>query len=104
MMRSQTPMTSPRVGEATGKIISYSLALDGSDGQIKCEVRIGCTIGRGGSAVATDGTPTYCTIDYTGFDYQQFSERVVLFDQVDTSVGYQPPGAAMRLPPRSALR
>jgi hypothetical protein len=93
-LRKNAFLVEPRVGEALGKIIGYSLALDGSDGQIKCEIRIGCTIGRGGSAVATDGTPTYCSIDYTGFDYQQFSERVVLFDLVDTSVGYQPPSAA----------
>src|SRR6185436_19840581 len=57
----------------------------------KCEVRIGCTIGRGGSAVAAGGEPTYATIDYTGADYQQFTGRTVLFD---TSVGYEPPGAA----------
>ena len=62
-----------------GKIIGYSIALDGSDGRINCEVRIGCTIGRGGSAAATDGTPTYCTVDYAGADYQQFIERTVLF-------------------------
>src|SRR5580765_4663636 len=60
----------------------------GSDGRIKCELRIGCAIGRGGSAVAAGGDPTYCEVDYTGADYQQFTGRTVLFD---TSVGYQPP-------------
>jgi hypothetical protein len=49
------------------------------------------TIGRGGSAVASGGEPTYATIDYVGADYQQFTGRTVLFD---TSVGYQPPQAA----------
>jgi hypothetical protein len=87
-LRKNAFLVEPRVGEALGKIIGYSIALDGSDGRVNCEVRIGCTIGRGGSAVATGGTPTYCSIDYVGFDYQQFIGRTVLFD---SSVGYEPP-------------
>jgi hypothetical protein len=89
-LRKNAFLIEPRVGEALGKIIGYSLALDGSDGRIKCEVRIGCAIGYGGSAVAAGGDPTYCSIDYVGADYQQFTGRTVLFD---TSVGYQPPSA-----------
>jgi hypothetical protein len=93
-LRKNVFLIEPRVGEALGKIIGYSVALDGSDGRINCEVRIGCTIGRGGSAVETEGTPTYCTVDYAGFDYQQFNDRVVLVAPLDSSVGYQPPIAA----------
>jgi hypothetical protein len=92
-LRKSAFLAEPRAGEATGKIIGYSVALDGSDGRINCEVKIGCTIGYGGAVAAADGTPTYCTIDYTGSDYQQFINRVVLFP-LDTSVGYQPPVAA----------
>ena len=77
-LRKNAFLIEPRVGEALGKIIGYSIALDGSDGRINCEVRIGCAIGRGGSATATDGTPTYCSIDYAGADYQQFIDRTVL--------------------------
>jgi hypothetical protein len=91
-LRKNAFLAEPRIGEALGKIIGYSIALDGSNGQIKCEVKIGCTIGYGGSVAAADGTPTYCTIDYAGPDYQQFVNRVVLFP-LDTSVGYQPPVA-----------
>jgi hypothetical protein len=91
-LRKNAFLAEPRVGEALGKIIAYSLALDGSDGRINCEVRIGCTIGRGGTVAAADGTPTYCTIDYAGADYQQFINRTVLFP-LDTSVGYSPPAA-----------
>jgi len=90
-LRKNALLVELRVGEALGKVIGYSLALDGSDGRIKCEVRIGCAIGRGGTALAAGGEPTYATIDYTGADYQQFTGRTVLFD---TSVGYQPPSAA----------
>jgi hypothetical protein len=89
-LRKNVFLAEPRVGEALGKIIGYSLALDGSDGRINCEVRIGCAIGRGGSAVASGGLPTYAEVAYTGADYQQFTGRTVL---VDTSVGYAPPNA-----------
>ena len=92
-LRKNALLLEPRVGEALGKIIDYSVALDGEDGRINCEVRIGCTIGRGGSALANDGTPTYCTIDYTGSDYQQFIDRVLIAAFEDSSVGYQPPNA-----------
>jgi hypothetical protein len=91
-LRKNAFVAEPRIGEATGKIIGYSVALDGSDGRIKCEVKIGCTIGYGGDVAAAEGDPTYCTVDYTGADYQQFINRVVLFP-LDTSVGYQPPEA-----------
>jgi hypothetical protein len=88
-LRKNAFLAEPRVGEALGKIIGYSLGLDGSDGRINCEARIGCAIGRGGSATAAGGTPTYCEIAYTGADYQQFAgQTLVLFD---SSVGYAPP-------------
>jgi hypothetical protein len=87
-LRKNAFLAEPRLGEALGKIIAYSLALDGADGKVKCEVKIGCAIGLGGSAVAAGGEPTYAEVAYTGADYQQFTGRTVLFD---TSVGYQPP-------------
>lgn len=89
-LRKNAFLVEPRVGEALGKIIGYSVALDGSDGRIKCEVRIGCTIGRGGSAVASGGEPTYASIDYVGADYQQMTGRTIL---LGPSVGYEPPNA-----------
>jgi len=92
-LRKNAFLAEPRVGEAVGKIIGYSLALDGADGQVKCEVRIGCAIGRGGAVAAVAGEPTYCTVDYAGADYQQFTGRVVLLDPADTSVGYEPPAS-----------
>jgi hypothetical protein len=89
-LRKNAFLIEPRVGEALGKIVGYSISLDGSDGRINCEMRIGCTIGRGGSAVASGGEPTYASVDYVGADYQQFTGRTVLFD---ASVGYEPPNA-----------
>ena len=89
-LRKNVFLAEPRIGEAVGKVIGYTLALDGRDGRVHCEVRIGCAIGRGGSAVAAGGEPTYCEEAYCGADYQQYTGRTVLFD---TSVGYQPPNA-----------
>ena len=89
-LRKNAFLVEPRIGQAVGKIISYSIALDGSDGRVNCGIRIGCAIGRSGTVAAADGGPTYCTIDYAGPDYQQFINRTVL---LDTSVGYQPPAA-----------
>jgi hypothetical protein len=94
-LRKSAFLAEPRVGEALGKIIGYSIALDGSDGRVNCEVRIGCPIGRGGLVTAADGTPTYCSTAYTGSDYQQFVGRMTLVGAfTDSSVGYEPPIAA----------
>lgn len=92
-LRKNVFLIEPRIGEATGKIIGYSIALNGSDGRVDCQIRIGCAIGRGGSQVLTEGTPTYCTVDYAGADYQEFNDRLVAFAPLDTSVGYAPPSA-----------
>jgi hypothetical protein len=94
-LRKNVFLAEPRVGEALGKIIGYSIALDGADGRVNCEIRIGCTIGYGGIVTAIEGTPTYCSVDYVGADYQQFLDRTILVDAfTDSSVGYQPPDAS----------
>lgn len=92
-LRKSAFLSEPRIGEALGKIIGYSIELDGADGAIKCKVSMGCAIGYGGTVTATEGTPTYCTIDYCGPDYQVFTGRTVMFP-ADTSVAYSPPIAA----------
>jgi hypothetical protein len=94
-LRKNAFLAEPRVGEALGKIVSYSIALDGSDGRVDCEIRMGCCIGYGGNVTATEGVPSYCSVDYVGFDYQRFVDRTVLVTAfTDSSVGYQPPDAA----------
>lgn len=90
-LRKNCFVSEPRIGEALGKIIGYSIALDGSDGRIACEIKVGCAIGRGGSAVTAGGTPTYAEAAYTGADYQVFIGRRVAFDD---SITYEPPPAA----------
>jgi hypothetical protein len=89
-LRKNASLSEPRVGNATGKIIAYSIALDGADGQVKCEIHMGCPIGRGGVQTATAGSPTYCDVSYVGVDYQQFINRTVLVSAFgDSSVGYE---------------
>lgn len=90
-LRKNVYLVEPRIGVALGKAIGYSVALDGNDGRINCEVRIGCTIGKGGSTSAVAGSPTYCSIDYVGSDYQQFTGRIIPI--FNSSVGYQQPAA-----------
>jgi hypothetical protein len=93
-LRKSVFLAEPRVGEALGKVIGYSISLDGSDGRVGCEVKIGCAIGRGGLVTEVDGTPVYCSVSYVGDDYQQFTDRTILVDAfTDSSVGYQPPNA-----------
>jgi hypothetical protein len=93
-LRKNVFLAEPRVGQALGKVIAYSISLDGADGRINCEIRIGCAIGKGGIITAMNGEPTYCSIDYTGTDYQQFLDRTVLVTGfADSSVGYGPPSA-----------
>jgi hypothetical protein len=87
-LRKNAYLVEPRIGNATGKIIGYSLGLDGSDGKIKCEVKIGCAIGHGGSHTSTAGTGHYASTNYVGGVYQQLSGQM---NAIGTSVAYSPP-------------
>src|SRR5215475_10601215 len=87
-LRTNCHLVEPRIGTATGKIIGYSVALDGSDGRIRCAVQIGCAIGHGGSPVTNAGSPTYALASYTDATYQQFVGQMIL---IDSTVAYSPP-------------
>lgn len=62
-------------GEATGKIKSYALVLDGDSGEAVARVRIGCTIGEGATVSVVAGDPDYVDTDYVEDDYQFFIGR-----------------------------
>lgn len=48
-------------GEATGKVIAYSLFVEGDGATMRAEITIGCTIGYGiALAAPAAGTPVYC--------------------------------------------
>ena len=88
-LRKSAYLVEPRIGTATGKIIAYSVALDGSDGHVKCEVQIGCAIGYGGTHTTTAGTGTYVTAGYVTGGYQQVSGASTAIG--GGSIGYTPP-------------
>lgn len=46
-------------GVVGGKVKNYTLRANGDSGVFTCEITIGCTIGKGGTVTAVDGTPTY---------------------------------------------
>lgn len=46
-------------GTATGKVMGYTLSLNGDTGQALCEIIMGCSIGRGDTVTAEPGEPSY---------------------------------------------
>jgi hypothetical protein len=72
--RKNVQVFDPRLpnGSAIGKIIEYRLTATG-DGEQRCKIVIGCTIGEGNTLIINPGTGTYCDASYCGNDYQQFT-------------------------------
>jgi hypothetical protein len=72
--RKDVILTLPELpgGECRGKIIGYTLSLDGSDGDLKASCKIGCCIGKGNSVSVVTGTPSYVTSGYVA-DYQFYA-------------------------------
>ncbi|MEK9752503.1 MAG: hypothetical protein VW338_04730 [Rhodospirillaceae bacterium] len=78
--RHSVRIVDPRLpgGEATGKVVGYALTADGDSGIIKTRVKLGCSIGRGGSVVAVPGTPSYVEEGYVEAGYQFYDGATVL--------------------------
>jgi hypothetical protein len=57
-------------GQGIGKVTRYVLSANGDSGELKAEVTLGCTIGRGNSVMPDPGSPTYGD-DYSD-SYQAF--------------------------------
>jgi hypothetical protein len=70
-------------GAALGKVIEYTLNGDGDSGEFFGTVKIGCAIGRGGTAVAAAGDPTYAAAGYMQPGYQQMDGQVNLLPTSD---------------------
>ncbi|HDZ74368.1 MAG TPA: hypothetical protein ENH55_16710 [Aurantimonas coralicida] len=73
-------------GEATGKVVSYVLGIEGDSGQFSAEVTIACTVGQGTSVSAAAGSPDYVEDGYVEDGYQTRSGAIVL--AVAGEVGY----------------
>lgn len=71
-------------GEAIGKIVSVKMRLSGDDGAATVEVGIASCVGKGGSHVASAGTPTYVDVGYMD-DTQEYENTVVLTDTADVA-------------------
>jgi len=72
-------------GNATGKVSAYSLIMDESG--VRAEITLACTIGYGGSATASDGTPSYAEDGYMELGYQLYEGQE--FDLFADSITYQ---------------
>lgn len=75
-------------GAATGKIISYSLSMDGDNGEAVASFVIGCSVGKGNAISVATGTPTYVEDGYAETGWQRYegassavvSSEVTVFD------------------------
>ncbi|MGR9317281.1 hypothetical protein ACU8LZ_12620 [Rhizobium leguminosarum] len=78
-------------GAATGKIISYSLSMDGDSGEALASFVIGCSVGKGNPISAATGTPVYVEDGYVETGWQRYegasssvvSGEVTVFDYSD---------------------
>lgn len=87
-LRHSAKVVAPRLpgGEATGKVVEYSLSILGDSGDFVAKVTIGCTVGQGTSVSAAAGTPDYVDDGYVEDGYQTRSGAVIL--AVSGEVGY----------------
>lgn len=71
-------------GAAVGKIISYTLSMDGDSGEAVAGFVIGCSIGKGNPVSAATGTPTYAEEGYaeTGWQYYAGASSTVVVGEV----------------------
>jgi len=81
-------------GNATGKIIAFTLELtppvDDGAADVRLECTIGCAIGNGGTVVAEGGEEEYVADDYIDEDqdYQEYDGAILTFND---EVGFTPP-------------
>jgi len=89
-LRKSVMVNDPRIpdGQAFGKIIGYSLGLDGDNGNLAATLKLGCPIGRGGTVATVDGDPVYVQEGYVEVGYQTYEGSTLLFDD---TVGFTPP-------------
>jgi hypothetical protein len=76
-------------GLVTGKVIAYSLSVNGDSGERYGTATIGAAVGNGGTVEAAAGAPSYALTDYVAGDYQYIEDAAVLTNTSD--VAYTPP-------------
>jgi hypothetical protein len=70
-------------GTAEGKIVEYTLALDGATGSALATIIIGSAVGRGGAFVAEGGTGVYANNGYVNPGYQAVENQIQLLGTSD---------------------
>lgn len=73
-------------GEARGKVLAYSLRMDGETGVFVGSVSFGCAVGKGGSVTPTIGTPTYVETGYVNTGYQYYEGATAVLPSDDVSI------------------
>lgn len=76
--RKNGRLVDPRIpgGEATGKVIAYSLTARG--GALLASMTIGCTIGNGNTVITVPGDPTYVDEGYVDAGYQAYAGATLM--------------------------
>lgn len=76
-LRKSVTIFDPRLpgGQASGKVIAYSMFVNGDSGDLHCDVTLGCSIGRGELVEARAGDPVYAAAGYMAPGYQQYDDR-----------------------------
>lgn len=72
-------------GQAQGKIVKYSLSLDGDSGKPIGRVEVACPIGYGGSVASVPGVPSYVDAGYVSDGYQFNVGQTVALDAADVA-------------------
>lgn len=83
-------ISSPKLpnGEAQGKVIGYTMSMDGDSGETKLAVTIACTIGSGGAVIHEDPVATYSDGGYDG-DYEVYAGGSI--EPIAGQIGYTRP-------------
>lgn len=91
--RQNATLFDPRLpgGQATGKIIKYTIEGAGKTGQFFGEITMGCSVGYGGVIHDDPGTGTYAQPGYMQPGYQQTTGTIVAIDPLQADVAYTPP-------------
>jgi hypothetical protein len=77
-------------GQATGKIIAYSLKAHGDRGELIGSVTIGCAVGHDGSVEVVPGTACYVDGYFNDGEVQQWTGSTVLLPGGRSDFGYTP--------------
>lgn len=80
-------------GEALGKVVSITHALDGDSGEALATITIACAIGYGGAYTPLPGEPSWVDDGWVDREWQQYNNEIAVMDTSDIKWAI-PPWAA----------